>query len=98
MIGTMKAILALHPDEGEWIEGEVAAIGGRRDGHRRPLGGKGEVKSPLENSPPEAPYEGSGPGPYGMATVIFGLSLLILAEALGWPSADEVVAIFERYP
>lgn len=44
----------------------------------------------------EEPYEGSGP--YGMATVIFGLSLLILAEALGWPKADGVVAIFERYP
>jgi len=44
----------------------------------------------------EAPYEGSGP--YGMATVIFGLSLLILADALGWPNADDVVAIFERYP
>jgi len=33
-----------------------------------------------------------------MATVIFGLSLLILADALGWPKADDVVAIFERYP
>jgi GNAT superfamily N-acetyltransferase len=44
----------------------------------------------------EAPYEGSGP--YGMATVIFGLTLLILADTLGWPDADEVVAIFERYP
>jgi hypothetical protein len=33
-----------------------------------------------------------------MATVIFGLTLLILADVLGWPNADEVVAIFERYP
>jgi hypothetical protein len=44
----------------------------------------------------EEPYEGSGP--YGMATVIFGLSLLILAEALGWPDADEVASIFEHHP
>lgn len=44
----------------------------------------------------EEPYEGSGP--YGMATVIFGLSLLVASTALGWPKADDVVAIFERYP
>jgi hypothetical protein len=44
----------------------------------------------------EEPYEGGGP--YGMATVIFGLSLLITAEALGWPSGGDVMAIFERYP
>ena len=44
----------------------------------------------------EEPYEGSGP--YGMATVIFGLSLLIAAAALGWPKSVDVEAIFERYP
>jgi Family of unknown function (DUF5677) len=44
----------------------------------------------------EAPYEGNGP--YGMATVIFGLGLLVVAQSLGWPDADEITAIFERYP
>lgn len=44
----------------------------------------------------EQPYEGSGP--YGMATVIFGLSLLVASAALDWPNADDVAAIFERYP
>jgi transcriptional regulator with XRE-family HTH domain len=44
----------------------------------------------------EAPYEGSGP--YGMATVIFGLGLLVAAQSLGWPDADEVTRIFERHP
>jgi len=44
----------------------------------------------------EEPYEGSGP--YGMATVLFGLSLLVTADVLGWPSAADVEAIFERYP
>ena len=44
----------------------------------------------------EEPYEGSGP--YGMATVIFGLSLLIAGSALGWPNGGDVVAIFERNP
>jgi hypothetical protein len=44
----------------------------------------------------EQPYKGIGP--YGMATVIFGLSLLLAAEALRWPDATAVEAIFERYP
>jgi hypothetical protein len=44
----------------------------------------------------EQPYEGSGP--YGMATVIFGLSLFMVSDALGWPDADAITAIFERYP
>jgi hypothetical protein len=44
----------------------------------------------------EKPYEGSGP--YGMATVIFGLVLLVASTALGWPKADDISAIFERYP
>jgi hypothetical protein len=39
-----------------------------------------------------------GNGPYGLATVIFGLALFVVAEALGWPDRDQVTAIFERYP
>lgn len=39
-----------------------------------------------------------GNGPYGMATVIFGLSLFVVAESLGWPGAGAVTAIFDRYP
>jgi hypothetical protein len=39
-----------------------------------------------------------GNGPYGIATVIFGLALFVVAEALGWPDAAEVTAIFERHP
>lgn len=38
-----------------------------------------------------------GNGPYGMATVIFGLALLMVARALGWPDADQITAIFDRY-
>lgn len=44
----------------------------------------------------EEPYEGSGP--YGMASVIFGLCLFISAETLGWPKTADVDAIFKRYP
>lgn len=44
----------------------------------------------------EEPYEGSGP--YGMATVIFGLSLLIAGSVLGWPDGRDIVAIFKRNP
>ena len=43
----------------------------------------------------EAPLEGSGP--YGMATAVYGLGLLVSAQALGWPDATEVNAVFERY-
>jgi hypothetical protein len=39
----------------------------------------------------------SGNGHYGIATVIFGLALLVVAEALGWPDAGELTAIFDRY-
>jgi hypothetical protein len=38
-----------------------------------------------------------GNGPYGIATVIFGLALFMVAEALGWPNAGELTAIFDRY-
>lgn len=38
-----------------------------------------------------------GDGPYGIATVIFGLAPFVVAEALGWPSAPEVIATFERH-
>lgn len=44
----------------------------------------------------QAPLEGRGP--YGKATVVYGLGLYVAAEALGWPSADEVNAVFTRYP
>ncbi|HSS03979.1 MAG TPA: hypothetical protein VLK89_02170 [Solirubrobacterales bacterium] len=39
-----------------------------------------------------------GNGPYGMATVVYGLGLLIAAQVLGWPNAEEVERIFARYP
>lgn len=35
--------------------------------------------------------------PYGMATVVYGVGLLVAAQALGWPDADEVEAIFARF-
>jgi len=44
----------------------------------------------------EGRHEGNGP--YGIATVIFGLALFVVAETLGWPNVDEVTAIFDRYP
>jgi uncharacterized protein DUF5677 len=44
----------------------------------------------------EAPLEGNGP--YGMATVVYGLGLLIAAQSLDWPDAEEVERIFARYP
>ena len=43
----------------------------------------------------DVPQEGNGP--YGMATVVYGLGLLVAAEALGWPDAAEVESIFERF-
>jgi hypothetical protein len=36
--------------------------------------------------------------PYGMATVVYGIGLLVAAQSLGWPDADEIEAIFARYP
>ena len=36
--------------------------------------------------------------PYGMATVVFALALHVAALAFGWPSKDEVNAVFERNP
>jgi len=38
-----------------------------------------------------------GSGPYGMATVVYGLGLLVAAQALGWPDAGEVERIFDRF-
>lgn len=38
-----------------------------------------------------------GRGPYGMATVVFGLALFIAAAALGWPTKDQIEAVFARY-
>ncbi len=40
----------------------------------------------------------SGTGPYGMATVVFGAALHVAAQTIGWPSADEIDAIFGRNP
>jgi hypothetical protein len=39
-----------------------------------------------------------GAGPYGMATVVFGRALLVAAEAIGWPSSDDVEGVFARHP
>lgn len=44
----------------------------------------------------EAPLDGRGP--YGLATVVYGLGILVAAESLGWSSGAEVEAIFARYP
>lgn len=44
----------------------------------------------------ENPFQGRGP--YGMATVLFGLALFIAARSLEWPSEDRVTAAFERHP
>lgn len=33
-----------------------------------------------------------------MATVVHDVDLLVAAEVLDWPVAEEVKAIFERYP
>lgn len=45
----------------------------------------------------EAPLEGRV-SPYGMASVVYGVGLLVAAQALGWPDANEVEAIFARFP
>ena len=45
----------------------------------------------MEDVPPE------GNGPYGMATAVYGLGLLVAAESLGWPDAAEVDRIFDRF-
>jgi hypothetical protein len=37
-----------------------------------------------------------GNGPYGMATAVYGLGLLVAAETLRWPDAAEVERIFDR--
>ena len=38
-----------------------------------------------------------GNGPYGMATVVYGLGLLVAAEALGWPDATAIEDVFDRF-
>jgi hypothetical protein len=43
----------------------------------------------------DVPSEGNGP--YGMATVVYGLGLLVAAEALGFPDAAGVEHIFDRF-
>lgn len=44
----------------------------------------------------EAPL-GESTGPYGMATAVYGVGLLVSAQALGYPDADVVEAIFARH-
>lgn len=44
----------------------------------------------------DAEYTGSGP--YGMATVVFGLALFAAPYALGWPSTEEIDAAFSHGP
>lgn len=55
------------------------------------LGG-GRVRIRIEHPEPERH------GPYGMATVLFGLSLFVASKSLGWPDEQQVHALFERYP
>jgi hypothetical protein len=38
-----------------------------------------------------------GRGATGMATVVYGLALLVAAQALGWPSTADVHAVFDLY-
>jgi hypothetical protein len=38
-----------------------------------------------------------GRGPYGMAVAVYGLALLVAAQAIGWSSADDVEALFASY-
>ncbi|HEX5608957.1 MAG TPA: hypothetical protein VFX45_02555 [Solirubrobacterales bacterium] len=55
-----------------------------------------DLEPPRKRVVREAPLgEGS---PYGMATVVYGVGLLVAAQALDWPIAEEVNTIFERYP
>lgn len=42
----------------------------------------------------EAPLDGRGP--YGMATVVYSLGLLVAGQSLGWPDGAEVEAIVAR--
>lgn len=44
----------------------------------------------------ESDYVGNGP--YGMATAVYAMALLVAARSLGWPASDEVLAIFGREP
>lgn len=44
----------------------------------------------------ERTYEGNGP--YGMATVLFGVALYVAAARLGWPASDEINRVFARDP
>jgi len=36
-------------------------------------------------------------GPFGLASVVLGLALLIAGESLGWPARDDVLEVFERH-
>lgn len=54
--------------------------------------GAGHLRIRLERPEPERN------GPYGMATVLFGLALLVASQSIGWPKEDGVHAIFDRSP
>jgi hypothetical protein len=54
-----------------------------------------DLEPPRKRVVLEAPLGESSP--YGMATVVYGVGLLVAARALDWPVAEEVNAIFERY-
>ena len=45
----------------------------------------------------QAPLDGAF-RPDGMATVLHGLGLYVAAQSLGWPTAENVTAVFDRYP
>jgi hypothetical protein len=65
----------------------------------RPDDGKPDPRvaaRPAEHVELEGRHQGNGP--YGMATVIFGLALFVVSEALGWPDPGAITAVFERHP
>jgi hypothetical protein len=55
----------------------------------------------IDLAPPRKRVVLEGPlgesSPYSMATVVYGIALLVAAESLGWPDFDEIEAIFARY-
>lgn len=55
-----------------------------------------DLNGPRKRLVMEDPLEGSR-GPYGSATVVYGIGLLVAAQSLGWPDADQVEAIFDCF-
>jgi hypothetical protein len=54
-----------------------------------------DLAAPRKRVVLEAPLNGSR-GPYGMATVVYSLGLLVASQSLGWPDPAEVEAILAR--